>query len=163
MERGPGDEASVKRRPAGGGVELEPTHQAGPCIEDGLPLVDAGEEELHAVVAALEKMGVDEALIRLSSAGGLQVFYHVSWSMEDECYSAAALVLRGCGDEWGPRLLKAADWPEVSKVALDRGCVEIVIPLDPPYRVKKALEKLGVEPEGWSVEGLEPAPPSPQG
>lgn len=160
---GPGDVASVKRGPEpledeGLRGEWEPTHTAGPCLEDGIPFSGSGEEEVHKAVYLLERNGVDEADILVYSRHGLDVWFRVEWSPEDECYRVAHLAVRSCGESSG-ELLKAVEWPEVSRAAIDRGCVEIVIPLDPPYRAERAIKKLGLNPGQWRLSGLRPVSP----
>ena len=153
---GPGDEGSFKRGPprlGSRGDDLEPTLEAGPCLEYGLPLTASDIEEVHHVVFTLEELGIDEAIVTVYSEQELESGFRVLWDPAMECFRVASLVVRGCGGE-SARLVKAADWPEVSAVALERDCTEIVIPLDPPYRVKRAVEKLGLDPSNWRPLGV---------
>ncbi len=73
-----------------------------------------------------------------------------------DCVEVVALRVVGCGGA-RERVYGITDWPEVSRVDVEGGCAYALIPGDPPYRVKAALEKLGVgEPDPSKASRLEP-------
>lgn len=73
-----------------------------------------------------------------------------------DCVEAVALRVVGCG-EARKRVYSITDWPEVSRVDVEGDCVYAIVPGDPPYRLRAALEKLGVgTPDPGKASRLEP-------
>ena len=118
--------------------DREPTPRAGPCLED-TGLVD--EEEASNVWSLLYPLEYNIVDL-LVHEGPVEVAFRVFIGLE--CLEALEARISGCGDVAG-RLMKLSDEPEVSRVSITgRGCVELVVPFDPPLRVKKALERIGI-------------------
>ena len=118
--------------------DREPTPRAGPCLED-TGLVD--EEESSNVWSLLYPLeyNIVELLV---FEGPPEVVFRVFISLE--CLEALEARVRACGDT-ARKLLELADEPEVARVAMtSKGCVELVVPFNPPIRVRRALDRIGI-------------------
>lgn len=72
-----------------------------------------------------------------------------------DCAEVVGLRVVGCGGS-REKVYGITDWPEVARVEVEGDCVYAVIPGDPPYRVRAALEKLGLTPDPGRASRLEP-------
>jgi len=120
---------------------LGPTQGAGPCVAESGLLDGESAAEVEAVLDVHGYAGVD---VLLYSGEGVEVYLRVVGG--PECGEVAELRARFCGEAEARKAFQAVDWPEVSRAAVEGGCVEIVIPADPVFRVKEALRKLGLRP-----------------
>jgi len=135
--------------------EREPTHRAGPCIED-LGLVD--EYSLVELASRVVDKEYDYIDVLIHREEDLEVWILVR-VMDGDCMRLIQASVGGCGGRAG-RLLELADEPEVEKVELvKKGGVECVVlhsSSDPPLRVKRLLDKLGMR-RPFKVLGYRPA------
>jgi len=135
--------------------EREPTHGAGPCLED-LDLFE--EDSLVELASRVVDREYDfvEVLFHRDENLEAWILIHIA---DDDCMRLVRVSVGGCGSQAG-RLLELADEPEIEKVELiKRGSVECVVlhsSSDPPLRVKRLLEKLGMSGP-FSVLGYRPA------
>ncbi len=120
------------------GDEWEPTPRA-VCIEDLEILEEEDVIELEATLYTREGTIYDVLLDKED----YEVYLKVYSTIPGECLKTLELRIRGC-KERGVELLKNVEWPEVSKVIVEGDCVELVIPSEPPPRIKNALGKLGL-------------------
>ena len=120
---------------------MEPTPGAGPCIEElaGDLLDRSSVEEAIRVLERLEYTVVDLLLEPLLEGA----FMYLRVAVDMECLRVLEMRVRSCGGG-SARLLRMAGEPEVSRVIMEADCLEIVVPVDPLYRVKSAMNKLGV-------------------
>lgn len=110
------------------------------CLAD-LGLFSAEEVgELEALFYSLEHTIVD----LLIWEEGDMISYLRFYSRPD-CLALLELRLRGCGES-AKKVLSLADWPEVSKIAIEGACVEALVRPSPPAKVRSALNKLGIKP-----------------
>ena len=118
--------------------DREPTPRAGPCLEDtGL----VGEEEASNVWSLLYPLEYNIVDL-LVYQGPPEVAFRVFIGLE--CLEALEARIRACGDR-ARELLELADEPEVARVAMTGGgCVELVVPFEPPVRVRRALDRIGI-------------------
>lgn len=133
-----------------GADDQEPTQGAWPCLLDSLR-VDRREFQLLEETLYLSEYNYFDVLVYRDD--DIEAFLVVFSSLD--CLQLVELHIRGCGDNAMELLKAAADWPEVSRVIMEGSCLELVVPADPPLRVEKALEKLGVnkplQPLGFRV------------
>ncbi len=131
--------------------EMEPTPGAGPCIEDVLE-IDEGEFKLLFDFLTLQEHDFVDILIE---SDGFEVY--IEGFISTDCIVVLALRIRGCGSALAEQLRAYSDWPEVSRAILEGDCIELVIPPDPPARVREAVRKLGVEtpivPRAFRIRG----------
>ncbi len=120
---------------------MEPTHGAGPCLGEAGLLDD---ESAAWVAAVLETRGYQAVDVLVHESRGIEVYLRVGAS--PDCAELLEARARFCGEAEARRAFEAADWPEVSRAVVEGGCVEIVIPADPLFRVREALRKLGLSP-----------------
>lgn len=135
--------------------EGEPTPGAGPCIGDVARVDEAEFRLLHEFLNTIEYDYVD---ILVHSEDDMEVYFEAFAGLD--CIRVVNLRVRGCGPAAIEYLKAAADWPEVARVVLEGGCIELTVPPEPPLRVARALEKLGVEepivPRAFRVKGAAP-------
>lgn len=146
VARGPAVKRVLSADPAFGGVErgggdVEPTQGAGPCLEES-ELLEV--ESLLWVKARLEIEGAIAADILVGRPGGGEAFLRVAPGVD--CIELLELRVRFCSEAPAKKALEAIDWPEVSRATIEGGCIELVVPADPLYRVVEALRRLGVKP-----------------
>ncbi|MCE4602196.1 MAG: hypothetical protein F7C08_03905 [Desulfurococcales archaeon] len=120
--------------------EGEPTPRAGPCIEEVVAVDEAEFRLLHELLSSTEYDYID---ILLHEGDGIEVYLEAFAGLD--CIRLISLHARGCGPAALEYLKAAADWPEVSRVVIEGGCIDLEIPSEPPFRVARALDKLGVE------------------
>ena len=135
--------------------EREPTHGAGPCLEDS-GLFD--EEDLVELASRVADKEYDFVEVLFHREENLEAWMLVGIA-DDDCMRLLRVSVGGCGDRAG-WLLELADEPEVEKVELvkRRGveCVVLHSSGDPPLRVKRLLEKLDMRGP-FPVLGYRPA------
>ena len=120
--------------------EGEPTPRAGPCIEEVAEVDEAEFRLLHELLTMTEHDYVD---VLLHEAEGVEVYLEAFAGLD--CIRVISLHARGCGPAALDYLKAAADWPEVSRVVVEGDCIDLEIPPDPPLRIARALDKLGVD------------------
>ena len=123
------------------GGEWEPTHGAGPCLWEA-GILDA--ESSAWVAAVVESRGYPGLDVLVHEAGDVEVYVRIFSG--PECPELAELRARFCEGAEAGKAFQAVDWPEVSRAVVEGGCLEIVVPADPLFRVKEALRKLGLTP-----------------
>ncbi len=122
-----------------GGREMEPTLGAGDhiCLEE---LLSGLEEALSLIYGFMEAREYTRARLAFHETPETSIYAVIYW--DEPCIRLENLRARFCGGSFRSEVL---EWPEVSRAALEGGCVEIVIPGDNSIRVKNALSKLGVD------------------
>lgn len=119
------------------GDELEPTPGA-PCLESLNVMPEEDVVEVSSTLYVREETVFD---ILVYEREDFKIYLRVCSSLD--CVRVLELRVEGCGSNAGS-VLGASSWPEVSRVAFEGECVELIIPSTPHVRVKAALEKLGV-------------------
>ncbi|MCX8195661.1 MAG: hypothetical protein N3F67_01035 [Acidilobaceae archaeon] len=120
----------------------------------------SGEREPTPGAACLGELGILsreevaelEGIAYLSEHTFLEVLIYEGEGMEaylrlistPECLRVKELVVRGCGER-GSSLIRLTGLPEVTRIAFQGDCVELIVPSEPPSRVREALRKAGVE------------------
>ena len=134
--------------------DAEPTPGAGPCIDEALEI---DEDEFRLLWEFIDLTEHDRVDILVYDSDGVEAYIEAFAGVE--CLQILALKIRGCGDVALEYLKAAADWPEVSRVVIEGGCVELTVPPEPPLRVARALDRLGVEkpivPMAFRIKGIE--------
>ncbi len=118
--------------------DREPTPRAGPCIEDTGIVEGESASFAYSKLYRLEYNIVD---LLIYTDGELEAAARVFVSLD--CLELLEIIVKACGDASG-RLLRLADEPEVSRVSMEKGCVELHAPGEPPERARRLLEKLGI-------------------
>lgn len=120
---------------------MEPTQGAGPCIGEA-GLLD--QESVAILEAVLDVKGYPAIDVLIHASSGVEVYLRVAGGLD--CAELLEARARFCGDASARQAFQAVDWPEISRAIVERGCVEIVIPADPVFRVREALGRLGLRP-----------------
>ena len=135
--------------------EREPTHGACPCLES-LSLLD--EDSLIELASRIIDVEYDYIDVLIYREEDFEAWILVRIA-DNDCMRLVQASVGGCGSRAGG-LLELADEPEVEKVELvKKGGIECVVlhsSGDPPLRVKKLLEKLGMRGP-FPVLGYRPA------
>ena len=116
-----------------------PTPGAGPCIQE---ILELDSEMLSLLYDKLNSGEEDFYDVLLHESMGIEYYARVFVSME--CLQILDFRVRGCSEEAKRVLYDASEWPEVSRVAFEAGCLELIIPTQPPERVSSALARFGV-------------------
>jgi hypothetical protein len=116
---------------------MEPTPRAEPCLEELFPDLDLSE--LHERLVNTEHNYV-EFLLHDEKDLTVTLLAFIDF----ECFRVQGLRVRGCGDRQG-MVVKLMSEPEASGGDIEASCAEARIPADPPYRVLRTLEKLGLK------------------
>ncbi len=119
------------------GDEFEPTPGA-PCLESLNVIPEEDVLEVSSTLYVREETLFD---ILVYERENLRVYFRVC--SNPDCVKVLELRIEGCGSNAGS-VLSASSWPEVSRVAFEGECVELVVPSTPHIRVKNVLKKLGI-------------------
>ena len=131
---------------------MEPTPRAGPCLEELGEFVD--EDSIATASSILERVEYIAVDLLLEPPPPNSTMY-LRTLLELECIRVLELRVVSCRDDSLKRLLTLADEPEVSRVVMEGECIEIVVPVDPPYRAKSLIEKLGLNGK-LAITGFRP-------
>ncbi len=121
------------------GDEREPTPRAF-CLEDLEILEEDDILEVEGTLYTREGTIYDILLDNTR----YEVYLKVYSTTLGECVQPLELRVRGCGER-SVELLKNIEWPEIARVVVEGECVELIIPSEPPSRIKNTLRKLGIE------------------
>ncbi len=120
--------------------EIEPTPRVGPCLED-LGIVEEIDARMaHAMLVNKEYNIVD---ILLYNDDVLEVYIEVFIGLE--CLHVLSLHARSCVKEGIEKLKALSEKPEFTRIVLEGDCFEIQAPWEPPFRLKRALDLLGIK------------------
>lgn len=140
---------------ASGGGDLEPTHGAGPCLED-LGELGLDESEMAGLWFHLSRTEYSVVDVLLGHNGNASVY--VRCIVGPECLKPVELHAELCGELAG-RGLSLADEPEVVRVILKREggveCVELVSDFNPPIKALNLIRKIGVT-DRFRIEAYRP-------
>ena len=132
---------------------MEPTPGAEPCMERLFPYNNL--KELHERLIKTEHNYV-EFLIYKDEKLVVTLLAFIDMS----CFKVLGLRIRGCYDRQND-VLKLIAEPESSDGDIEPRCAEARVPANPPYRVLRTLEKLGlkeVEPIAYRIVDIEEVP-----
>lgn len=117
---------------------MEPTPGAGPCLEEIFPHMAERILEIHAS-AHVSEFNYIELLLYNSRDLRVSIVAFVG----SECLEVLGLRVLGCHSS-AERILNLISSPESSGGDVWRDCAEARVPADPPYRIIRVLDDLGV-------------------
>ena len=109
------------------------------CLEEVVEVDRLSAIEARSVLDTLEANMAD---LLLYSGGGKEVYARVFISVD--CLLLVYVVVKACGEASGSLLKLASESPEVTKITMEKDCVEAMVPPSPPGRVSRFLEKAGI-------------------
>ncbi|MCE4612909.1 MAG: hypothetical protein F7C07_03655 [Desulfurococcales archaeon] len=110
------------------------------CLED---VVEVDRLSLIEARSVLDLSEANMADLLLYSGEGKEVYARVFVSVD--CLLLVYMVVRACGEASGDLLRLASEAPEVTRISMENGCVEAMVPPEPRGRVSSFLEKAGIK------------------
>ncbi len=129
---------------------MEPTPGAEPCIENLFPYLDLSE--LYENLVKTEHNYVEFLIYKND-----ELIVTLLTFIDIECFRLQGLRIRGCHNKQS-LVLKIIGEPEALGGDIEPKCAEARIPANPPYRVLRTLEKLGlkkIEPMAYRIVDIE--------